>query len=269
MKQRFLQCVCSSSLEKKCRAEDLWHSQVVDSEYLPASPTAPPHLPPCLTGGQPLSLLLPPALRAVLPEGLSVPCDGPTCDKHVWWLSVCLCVFAYVRDTSAGLCCYQIDMSVCEALLFSDVPHTGSWSLCVCVCVCARLPSSAVLETDGPWHLPFERFSLWKMSSSSDPTCVSERRRERERERWCFPQRVSLRSSFAADWTMDPSCLSSRDRETYVCASFSYECILDCQYVTSQLLRRQWNEANPSILNTNLSCGQKKWPTEPEYHETT
>lgn len=35
-------------------------------------------------------------------------------------------VYAFVCDTSAGLSCYQIDMSVCEALLFSDVPHTGS-----------------------------------------------------------------------------------------------------------------------------------------------
>lgn len=46
------------------------------------------------------------------------------------WFWVCVfvhaSVYAFVRDTSAGLSCYQIDMSVCEALLFSDVPHTGS-----------------------------------------------------------------------------------------------------------------------------------------------
>lgn len=52
------------------------------------------------------------------------------------------------------------------------MPHTGSWSLCVCVCAWACLPSSASTETDGPWHLPFGRFSLWKMSSSLDPTCM-------------------------------------------------------------------------------------------------
>lgn len=57
-------------------------------------------------------------------------------------------VYSVVCDPSAGLSCYQIDMSVCEALLFSDVPHTGSWSLCVCASAC--LPSSASLETDGP-----------------------------------------------------------------------------------------------------------------------
>lgn len=55
------------------------------------------------------------------------------------WVCVCLRahagVYVFVHDTSAGLSCYQIDMSVCEALLFSDVPHTGSWSLCVCVCL--------------------------------------------------------------------------------------------------------------------------------------
>ncbi len=63
----------------------------------------------------------------------------------------CVCVhaaaYAFVRETRAGPSCYQIDMSVCEALLFSDVPHTGSWSLCVCACAC--LPSSALLETEG------------------------------------------------------------------------------------------------------------------------
>lgn len=139
----------------------------------------------------------PPALPAILPQGSTVP-------ANVWWVCVtchvCICglgrvcthacVYALVRDTSAALSCYPIDMSVCEALLFSDVPHTGSWSLCVCAC--AWLPSSVLLETDGPWHLPFGRFSLWKMSSSSDPTCVCLYACVcacfRVRERWCVPQ---------------------------------------------------------------------------------
>ena len=148
-----------------------------------------------------LLLLLLPLLgrshHAVLPKASTVPSDGPACDKHVWWVcvtchvciwdfGVCVCVCICAWHKCGGLPCYQIDMSVCEALLFSDVPHTGSWSLCVCDCVClcvclclcvraclpACLPSSALLETDGPWHLPFGRFSLWKMSSSSDPTCM-------------------------------------------------------------------------------------------------
>lgn len=55
--------------------------------------------------------------------------------------------------------------------LFRCASH---WQLqFMCARLPACLPSSATLETDGPWHLPFGRFSLWKMSSSSNPTCLS------------------------------------------------------------------------------------------------
>lgn len=57
-------------------------------------------------------------------------------------LDVCLQVSAYVfaHDISAGHSCDQIDISVFEALLFSDVPHSGSWSLYVCVSACLQAP---------------------------------------------------------------------------------------------------------------------------------
>lgn len=72
-----------------CHAEDLWRLQVVDIEYLPSSsisPGAPSPLPPCLTGGQILSPLLPflpPTIHAIIPSGASVSCNGPVCDERV------------------------------------------------------------------------------------------------------------------------------------------------------------------------------------------
>lgn len=175
--------------------------------HITQSPRSPPTMPHWWSDSVPSSS--PPTTHNPCHPPLGCQCSlrwSCVCDKHVWWASVtchvctcdlgCLCVHAgvcaVVCDTSAGLCCYQIDMSVYEALLFSDVPHTGSWSLCVCACAC--LPSSASLETDGPWHLPFGRFSLWKMSSSSDPTCVCvcvclwERDREMVHPSICLPE---------------------------------------------------------------------------------
>lgn len=98
----------TSSAVKWCQAVDLLHLQVVYSDYLPAaSMSSRTLLPPCLTGGQMLALLVPFYHPQSMPSSLRVPvfpamvlyvCVWQNCDESLWHT-------VYVLEISdAGVC---------------------------------------------------------------------------------------------------------------------------------------------------------------------